>query len=110
MVIFVGPTKIIDGNNIVRYNIPTKISVKNNNNIIISSIERGISGYKIFEIILKNNNDAHIENISKTLNYSCSEIPNIKTFNKLKEIINNVNWINNVITPHQDIFIKFTNI
>jgi hypothetical protein len=26
------------------------------------------------------------------------EIPNIKIFNKLKDIINNVNWINSKIT------------
>jgi hypothetical protein len=45
----------------IRYNIPTNISIQNSISII-SSVERGESGYKIFEIILKNNNEAHIEN------------------------------------------------
>ena len=33
------------------------------------------------------------------------EIPNIKSFNQLKEIINNVEWINKTIVPQQDTFI-----
>ena len=32
------------------------------------------------------------------------DIPYIKTFNQLKEIINNVDWINKLIVPQQDIF------
>ena len=30
--------------------------------------------------------------------------PNIRTFNQLKEIINNVEWINKTIVPQQDTF------
>ncbi len=72
--LFVGPKKKLNETEYIRYNIPTKISIKNNGHIIISSIDRGISGYKIFEIILKNDNEAHIENISKTNYYSGSDI------------------------------------
>jgi len=32
------------------------------------------------------------------------EVPNIKIFNQLKEIINNVEWINKSIFPQQHIF------
>ena len=73
---FVGPKKLNNSNEYIRYNIHTKISTKNNGDISISSIERGESGYKIFEIILKNNSDyeAHIENISRTNFYSGSDI------------------------------------
>jgi hypothetical protein len=71
---FVGPKKLNNKNQYIRYNIPTKIFIKNNGNIIISSIERGESGYLIFQIILKNNNEAHIENISRTSFYSGSDI------------------------------------
>lgn len=74
---FLGPRKKIKKNNInifERYQILTKIIHKNNGNIEISSVERGLSGYKIFEIILKPNFNAHIENISKTLFYSGSDI------------------------------------
>ncbi len=77
--IFIGPIKIIklknNGNmKVERYNIKTNIILKNNGNIEISSIERGTSGYKIFEILLKPNFYAIIENISKTDFYSGSEI------------------------------------
>lgn len=84
--IFIGPNKIIknnkknsnnDNNNniqIERYNITTRIIIKNNGNIEISSVDRGESGYKIFEILLKPNLNAHIENISKTKFYSGSDI------------------------------------
>jgi len=83
--IFIGPNKIIKNNkkngnnnnnniNVERYNIVTRIIIKNNGNIEISSIDRGESGYKIFEIILKENLNAHIENISKTKFYSGSDI------------------------------------
>ena len=76
--IFIGPNKIIKKNNdnikVERYNIVTRIINKNNGNIEISSIDRGESGYKIFEILLKSNSNAHIENISKTTFYSGSEI------------------------------------
>ena len=73
--------KIILHNNktiIERYYISTNVSIKNNGNINISSIERGDSGYKIFDIILKyqknNHLHAHLENITKTKYYSGSDI------------------------------------
>ena len=76
--IFIGPNKIIKKNNdnieVKRYNIETKIIIKNNGYIEISSIDRGDSGYKIFEILLQSNSNAHIENISKTKFYSGSDI------------------------------------
>lgn len=73
--LFVGPRKFSnDKTNTIRYDILTKILLKNNGNIIISSVDRGDSGYKIFEIIIKNNYEAHIENISKTSFYSGSDI------------------------------------
>ena len=73
--LFIGPKRMVDKKKFVRYNIATKVSIKNNG-YIISSINRGISGYKIFEIIVKNNNnhEAHIENISRTSFYSGSDI------------------------------------
>lgn len=76
--IFLGPRKNIKNKNniniIERYEILTKIINKNNGTIEISSIKRGLSGYKIFEIILKLNFNAIIENISKTNFYSGSDI------------------------------------
>jgi hypothetical protein len=76
--IFLGPRKNIKNKNniniIERYEILTKIINKNNGDIEISSIKRGLSGYKIFEIILKGNFNAIIENISKTNFYSGSDI------------------------------------
>lgn len=74
--LFIGPGKLSNDKNIIRKNIPTKILIKNNGDTIICSIERGESGYKIFEIIIKNNNnhEAHIENISRTSFYSGSDI------------------------------------
>jgi len=73
--LFLGPRKLNLTNKIYeRYKILTKIIIKNNEDIEISSVERGESGYKIFEIILKQNFYAHIENISKTKFYSGSDI------------------------------------
>lgn len=74
--LFIGPKKLNDKNQYIRYNIPTMISIKNNGDTLISSIERGESGYKFFEIILKKDTDyeAHIENISRTSFYSGSDI------------------------------------
>jgi hypothetical protein len=76
--IFIGPNKIIKNNNnnikVERHNILTRIIIKNNEKVEISSIDRGESGYKIFEILLKPNFNAHIENISKTKFYSGSDI------------------------------------
>jgi hypothetical protein len=76
--IFIGPNKIIKKNKdnikVERYNIITRITIKNNGNIEISSIDRGDSGYKIFKIFIKLNSNAHIENISKTKFYSGSDI------------------------------------
>jgi hypothetical protein len=73
--LFLGPRKLDSNNKIYhRHKILTKIIIKNNEDIEISSIERGESGYKIFEIILKHNFNAHIENISKTKFYSGSDI------------------------------------
>ena len=71
--LFIGPKKLNNEKKYIRYNIPTNISIQNSISII-SSVERGESGYKIFEIILKNNNEAHIENISRTNYYSGSDI------------------------------------
>lgn len=73
--LFLGPRKLNSNNKIYeRYKILTKIIIKNNEDIEISSVERGESGYKIFEIILKPNFYAHIENISRTKFYSGSDI------------------------------------
>lgn len=48
-------------------------------------------------------------NYNKIINYNFIgkrfEIPNIRIFNQLKEIINNVEWINKTIVPQQDTFI-----
>ena len=81
-----GPCKVIKNINknklliIERYDI--KFNVFNRDNLIyISSIERGNSGYKIIEIIIKDifkNNKlikvGHIENISKYEKYSGSDL------------------------------------
>ena len=71
--LFIGPKKLNNEKKYIRYNIPTNILIQNNISKI-SSVENGESGYKIFEIILKNNNEAHIENISRTNYYSGSDI------------------------------------
>ncbi len=73
-----GPLK----SNQTRDSIKFVISNKNNNRTInISSLERGSSGFKIIDMIIKkiniNNkecNVAHLENISKSNNYSGSEL------------------------------------
>lgn len=79
-----GPCKIIKNLNnlndkldIIRYDVKFNVINKNNSNINISTIECGESGYKLIEIIIKNNNIikvGHIENISKNNIYSGSDL------------------------------------
>jgi hypothetical protein len=79
-----GPCKVIKNKNmtlkIERYDIPF-IIINKNNYINIETVERGLSGYKIIEISIKEskrNNRiikiGHIENISKNELYSSSDI------------------------------------
>ncbi len=81
-----GPCKILEETsknnklNIIRHDV--KFIVKDNNSSInISTIERGPSGYKLIELIIKSirkNNKiikhGHIENISKNDKYSGSDL------------------------------------
>lgn len=90
-IIIKGPCKIIDNMknenkenneiNIIRYDLKFIVTNKNNSKLSISTIERGLSGYKLIEIIIKNykkNNkiikSGHIENISKNDKYSGSDL------------------------------------
>ena len=74
---FKGPRKIIkqDGSiiNVERHNIDSEI-INKNGKTIIQSVGRTLFGYRIFEIIIKTLDEAHIENISKNDKYSGSDI------------------------------------
>ena len=77
--IFIGPRKITKNpdntiKDIKRYNIDVEIINKNNCKKIIQSKYRTASGYRMFEIKIKNSREAHIENISKNDLYSGSDV------------------------------------
>lgn len=62
---------------IKRYDIIFNIINKNNSSINISTIQRGLSGYKLVELIIKSDKIikvGHIENISKNNYYSGSDL------------------------------------
>jgi len=84
-----GPCKVLNFNKnnknipliIERYDIIFNIINKNNSSINISTVQRGLSGYKLVELIIKSvkkNNKiikvGHIENISKNNYYSGSDL------------------------------------